>query len=1057
MSVDTLGVRFSAEGSENILNLIKQITTATGQLDGEIKKLTQTSQQAASGIGPAFSNLGNAISSGEQKVKSLSEKFSGLQSVISKQGTAFGTATASVWGIYNAYDSLEKVQLRASQSTVRVETLTTSLRSQEEQLRLARESGNLTAEQLAVKQERIADTAGKLSVAQERQRIMQEDVNEAWAGFISLVGPQALAAFGSISQLVAGLTQAGEGQISTLGRMRGAFTSLIGSFTLTRTSGLAVNSTFAQMPIFAGAAEVGVRGLSGALKGLLIGTGIGAVLVAIGLLTEGFGLLGGASEDLAKETNANFAEAEKGPDEFMKAIETDLSLAQKIIERFTAEEKKALEEGNIAYIEARIVRNRTIAEEAQAQLNLATDIAAAQYKIRDAIVAARDANFGLISQEDQKRLNDANASIAASEKVVADLKPVADQARAAIGALTQAKTLLAKADFDAAQAQEQYKKSIQSLPQDVQTTTQNVQRWFDVNEKFLLSIKNSDAAIAFATNTITGAYVPGTELAAAANAQLKIELEQLFPDVEKLDKAAEKSANEFQKWIDKAKQLSDQFGVAIPASIIGSDEGLQAFGDTLAKNQEKLDAFNKSAEILKDISGLEEAFNLKVDVEDDVKDFLKGLDKGTRNAIKVNIKFESNWQEMQKIFGILAPGIFSETKDGRVLDFTIRPNLDDKGKLEDIANQMIDILKDHFSKKDREKNPVVQDVIDDLKAADTKEELKAAIETAFKVFGLTGGESILGDPTSDAEKAADIAASAFAAKFGAKVNELGPLGDAVLNLQGGEGVTVYDPKTGKLVNKPREPKGSPTDYTAETKSAEDAAEKIKQTFLELSGKLSNIWLGMAKNWSGIMNSVITNAKAADTGVIKEFLNMSGKASNVFLGLASNWSKMMNSMINNAKAAAAGINKALDGIKDQDVTINVGLKGPGVPYLHHSQGAIHLAGGGIIDSAAKGQVYMTNGPQLVLIGDNPSGNELHAIIPKEDPMPTVKNLIGALGNMGHHTTSNSAITTNNNISNFGMGSGPIIINVTQPIYLDSKLIGENISRQSIDNLDRFFRS
>jgi len=211
---------------------------------------------------------------------------------------------------------------------------------------------------------------------------------------------------------------------------------------------------------------------------------------------------------------------------------------------------------------------------------------------------------------------------------------------------------------------------------------------------------------------------------------------------------------------------------------------------------------------------------------------------------------------------------------------------------------------------------------------------------------------------------------------------------------------------------------------------------------------------MAKNWSGMMNSMITNAKSADTGVIKLFLNMSGQASNVFLGLASNWSKMMNSMINNAKAAAAGINKALDGIKDQQVTINVGLSGPGVPYLKHSQGAIHLAKGGIIDSAQTGQIYMTNGPQLVLIGDNPGGNELHAMIPKDNPMPTVRSLLGVLGNMGMSTNS-SVVNNSSSISNFN--GGPININLVSPIYLDGRLIGENISRQSIDNLDRFPRS
>src|SRR4029079_8442449 len=154
---------------------------------------------------------------------------------------------------------------------------------------------------------------------------------------------------------------------------------LISSLSLTRGSGLALNSTFQQMPVFAGAAEIGVRGLSGALKGLLIGTGIGAIIVAIGLLTEGFGLLGDTSAQMAQATQDNFAEAEQGPDEFMKSIQSDLDMATKIIEKYTSDEKRALEEGNLAYIESRIVREQAIAAEAQAQLNLATKIASVQY------------------------------------------------------------------------------------------------------------------------------------------------------------------------------------------------------------------------------------------------------------------------------------------------------------------------------------------------------------------------------------------------------------------------------------------------------------------------------------------------------------------------------------------------------------------------------------------------------------------------------------------------------------------------------------------------------
>lgn len=88
--------------------------------------------------------------------------------------------------------------------------------------------------------------------------------------------------------------------------------------------------------------------------------------------------------------------------------------------------------------------------------------------------------------------------------------------------------------------------------------------------------------------------------------------------------------------------------------------------------------------------------------------------------------------------------------------------------------------------------------------------------------------------------------------------------------------------------------------------AAETKNKINQIFLELSGQLSNIWLGMATNWSAMMNSVGTNAESGRTQAITAFSSMVSQATSLFNKLASNWANTMNKMVSAAKSAVSRI-------------------------------------------------------------------------------------------------------------------------------------------------------
>jgi len=116
----------------------------------------------------------------------------------------------------------------------------------------------------------------------------------------------------------------------------------------------------------------------------------------------------------------------------------------------------------------------------------------------------------------------------------------------------------------------------------------------------------------------------------------------------------------------------------------------------------------------------------------------------------------------------------------------------------------------------------------------------------------------------------------------------------------------------------------------------------------------------------------------------------------------------NTVANYANGATDSVNKlqdAIDNLKSKSITITVNATGNGLKFLG-SGGTISFAQGGTIKSAAQG--FTTNGPQLLMVGDNPGGHETVAVVPHNNPWPTLGLLEQQFGKGGGGSTVNQVI-------------------------------------------------
>jgi hypothetical protein len=377
LSSPSITVRYDAQNAEAVVSANQKIVKSLDSLRTSTGSITSSVKQMETGFrADVFGSFGNSVAAADTKVTSFRTKLQAIGQQFGQNATSFGVATASIWGVYNAYDSLEKVQIRAHAAATRVSTLETTIATLTQRRAQAVEKGNVSAEQMAILDDRITNAHNKLAVAQERNADLQQDVTEAWAGFLSQVGPQSVAAIGSIVQLVTNLRGSFGGVIPAI---RGFFSSIGGGtpvISQVNNAALASAPIFRNMAVAEDTAKVATTGLSASVKGLLISTGIGAIAVGIGFLIEALMRMSDASAQTAAETNKSFNDMAAGPDAYLEETTATMKEAQAVIDAHTQAIENAVNKQSSIYL--RGLRERVQAErdeEARSRAVIATKIA----------------------------------------------------------------------------------------------------------------------------------------------------------------------------------------------------------------------------------------------------------------------------------------------------------------------------------------------------------------------------------------------------------------------------------------------------------------------------------------------------------------------------------------------------------------------------------------------------------------------------------------------------------------------------------------------------------
>ncbi|HEY1248035.1 MAG TPA: hypothetical protein VGE97_03505 [Nitrososphaera sp.] len=178
------------------------ITTVQGKFRAQSFGATNLfPTQQVTAFSASLNQLGIDFNKVQTTVTPTVTKFQQFGQVLLQNGTAFGVAGASAFGLFNAIDNLEKVQLKAETATLRASTANTALAVAEQRLAEAKASGSATTGELAILEQRVADARERVSVTTERASIFQQDYNEALAGLALQIGPQTIALGGSMVQM----------------------------------------------------------------------------------------------------------------------------------------------------------------------------------------------------------------------------------------------------------------------------------------------------------------------------------------------------------------------------------------------------------------------------------------------------------------------------------------------------------------------------------------------------------------------------------------------------------------------------------------------------------------------------------------------------------------------------------------------------------------------------------------------------------------------------------------------------------------------------------------
>jgi len=275
---------------------------STGQQFKELGTTTQSATQQMQKVPQTFQTIvqeGNKVTTTTKQIQQTMQGTVTTVTTATKSQQSFGevlknnvlsitVAASSIIGLVSQYTSLRKAQISAEKAALAEQTTMNKVNDLRRKLgeTIAKYGQNST--QAAKGARDLAVAEEKAAIAANRNEVIQASLSEKTADFAVNILPNLIGSVGSVIQVLQGFRKVEE--VSTVTTIENTGAQIANAAAM-KLSGAATTGMVGPLKAVS-AAEVGAgtaaKGMGVSIKGALVGTGIGAIIVAIGTALVAF-------------------------------------------------------------------------------------------------------------------------------------------------------------------------------------------------------------------------------------------------------------------------------------------------------------------------------------------------------------------------------------------------------------------------------------------------------------------------------------------------------------------------------------------------------------------------------------------------------------------------------------------------------------------------------------------------------------------------------------------------------------------------------------------------
>ena len=181
------------------------IITARDNASQALNSASQSAQKAAGSIGSS----GKAIEAVGQQTATTGQKFNNFGNSLKSNAGSITAVTGSAWGLFNAFDDMEKKVLSTNKAQTMAERSALMLSKAQQKLAAIASKQGKGSQEYATQLEVVRLAQDKATQSGEKAKIMAGDLQESYVQLAMTAGPQFAVLGGSIAQMVANFSRVG--------------------------------------------------------------------------------------------------------------------------------------------------------------------------------------------------------------------------------------------------------------------------------------------------------------------------------------------------------------------------------------------------------------------------------------------------------------------------------------------------------------------------------------------------------------------------------------------------------------------------------------------------------------------------------------------------------------------------------------------------------------------------------------------------------------------------------------------------------------------------------